>query len=60
VKTALIEGDEVINLNGELRVIYRSPIIVRVGEGEVRHIAMIGYTRNTYRILVGKHIGKRQ
>jgi hypothetical protein len=54
VKIALIEWDKVISLNkaiplrGELRVISRSPCVVRVGSYDgVEHVAMIENTRNT-------------
>jgi len=49
--------------NGELNNLYSSPNIVRVIKsrrmGKARHVARMGEGRGVYRVLVGKHEGKR-
>jgi hypothetical protein len=49
--------------NEDLNDLYSSPTIVRVIKPRMRwaeHVARMGYVRDVYRILVGKHEGKRQ
>jgi hypothetical protein len=49
--------------NDELRSLYQSPNIVRVIKSRrmryVGHVALMGEGRGVYRVLVGRHEGKR-
>jgi hypothetical protein len=49
--------------NEELRDLYSSPSIIRIIKsrrmGWTGHVARMGKKRNTYRLLVGKPMGKR-
>jgi hypothetical protein len=49
--------------NGELHELYSSPDIIRQNKSTRKrwagHVARMGEGRNVYRVLVGKHEGKR-
>jgi hypothetical protein len=58
-----VKGDWRKLHNEELHTLYSSPNIIRMIKSwrmrSVRHVARMGKTRNTYRILVGKPESKR-
>jgi hypothetical protein len=45
--------------NEELHNLYSSPTIVRMIKLKAGHVARMGEGRGVYRVLVGKHEGKR-